>query len=407
MIIISSECIFPAICEVDVEMNLPCHSCGSSDFALENCERICTNCGDVQEEFADQGRLCILADNEAVADSYRNKNYEANERLTSRIRGETNSADTKRVISRQKLLDEMRRIVKQLIKHPSAVDETMELVNSTFQAHQGRLLNNKKLGLVAACIYYLSAKHQLGISLADICKTMNIKMKIISVSLKQVRQLVPQFEYERPNIKDLVKKYIDELATKHYDLNSLDQMSPIKGESNKKPKEPQPLIDNEDRMVLQNRVMLLIELFEAMHPYNQPTPQSLTIAVIYHAWRSLDTFKMIAVNLGSRIQSSSSVPEIPEDVNDYEDNQSHPKMTRVKHSISFEKFCQICNLKYSSNGYKIVSKLQSSLLMLGKYLGDVNKINLPWYLKEIIENSPHLIQEHMRAENSVPRADVT
>lgn len=380
-------------------MSSHCESCESNNFTVENCERICTNCGDVQEEFADEGRLCILADNEAIVDSYRNKNYEANQRLTGRIRGETNSSETKKVISREKLLDDMRRVVKQLVKHPSAVDETMELVDSTFQAHKGRLLNNKKLGLVGACIYYLSAKHQLGISLTDICKTMSIRMKIISICLKQVRQLVPQFEYERPNIKDLVRKYIDELATKHYDLNSLEQISPTKGGPSVMPKQLKPLIDNKDRIVLMNRVMLLIKLFEAMHPYNQPTPQSLIIAVIYHAWRSLDTFKMIAVNLGSRIHSGVSKPEMQMNVNnDFEDNRFHPKTTQVKHSINFERFCQVCNLKYSSNGYKIVSKLQSSLLMLGRHLGDVNKINLPWYLKDIIENSPHLIQEHMRAE---------
>lgn len=379
-------------------MNSYCNSCNSSDFTIENCERICTNCGDVQEELAEDGRLCILADNEAIADSYRNKSYEANQRLTGRIRGETNSADTKRMISREKLLDDMRRVVKQLIKHPSAVDETMDLINSTLLAHKGRLLSNKKLGLVGACVYYLSAKHQLGISLTDICKTMNIKMKVISVCLKQVRQLVPQFEYERPNMKDLVKKYIDELATKQFDSSYLGQMSPTKGGRARIPKEPQPLIDNKDRIVLLNRVMLLIELFEAMHPYNQPTPQSLIVAVIYHAWRSLDTFKMIALNLGSRIQGCVSKPESQEDHDNYEDDQFHLKGTRVKHSISFERFCQVCSLKYSSNGYKIVSKLQSSLLMLGKHLGDVNKINLPWFLKDIIENSPHLIQEHMRSE---------
>lgn len=392
-------------------MDLVCKNCESKDFTLENCERICTNCGDVQDELADEGRLCMLPDNEAVIDNFRNKNYDANERLTGRIRGETNSADAKRQVCREKLLDDMRRIVKQLIKHPSAVDETMDLINSTLQAYQGRLLHSKKLGLVGACIYYLSAKHQLGISLTDISKVINVKMKVINICLKQVRQLCPKFEYERPNIKDLVKKHIDQMATKYYDLSSIDVTSPIKGQSSSggtnssngdSHLEPQPLIDNKDRVVLQNRVMLLIELFEAMHPYNQPTPQSLITAVIYHAWRSLDTFKMIALNLSSSISASipghgnSSDEQSALELSD--EQQLRRRAIKVKHSISFEKFCQICDLKRSSSGYKIVSKLQSSMLMLGRHLGDVNKINLPWYLKDIIENSPHLIQEHMRTE---------
>lgn len=380
-------------------MSNPCKACESADFTVENCEKICTNCGDVQEEFADEGRLCMIPDNDANVDSYRNKKYESNQRLTGRIRGETNNAETRREICREKLLEEMRKVVKQLVKHPSAVDETMDLISATFQAYKGRLLNSKKLGLVGACIYYLSAKHQLGISLSDICKVVNIKIKIISICLKQVRQLCPKFEYERPNIKDLVKKYIDELATKHYDLTTLEAANQTINSSQWTPSiQPQSLIDQKDRIVLQNRVMLLIELFEAMHPYNQPTPQSLITAVVYHAWRSLDTFKMIAVNLSSGIQSTSIQTPSSEQIPDSDEQQMNRKAIRVKHSISFEKFCQICNLKYSSNGYKIVSKLQSSLLMLGKYLGDVNKINLPWYLKEIIENSPHLIQEHMRTE---------
>lgn len=390
-------------------MNGKCRSCESTDVTIENCERICTNCGDVQEEFdngsneaiIDPGCLCMLPDNNTIEENHRNKKFEANQRLTARIRGETNNAETKRKISREKLMDDMRKLVKLLIKHASAVDETMDLINSTLNAYKGRLLTSKKLGLVGACIYYLSAKHQLGISLNDICKVMNIRLKVISVCLKQVKQLSPKFEYERPNLKDLVAKYINELAIKHYDANSMetniiDNNSTSNTTSTTKTiPEFRPLIDSKDRIVLQNRVMLLIDLFEAMHPYNQPTPQSLITAVVYHAWRSLDTFKMIAINLSSNINNISHTNSRSND-DDYEEQQVNRKAIKVKHSISFEKFCNICNVKYSSNGYKIVSKLQSSLLMLGRHLGDVNKINLPWFLKDIIENSPHLIQEHMR-----------
>lgn len=376
---------------------------------MENGERICTGCGDVQEEFTTTGghpgNLCMLPDDEAIVDNFRNKNCEANERLTARIRNETNSNDTKRQIGREKLLVEMRRIVKQLIKHPIAVDETVDLIGSIFKAHQGRLLSSKKYGLVGACIYFISAKHQIGISLADICKVLGIKLKVISVCLKQVRDLCPDFEYERPNIKDLVKKFVDELATKHYDLASLeaainpqDKSYPPMGEISKLT--TQPLIDGKDKKVLQDRVILLINLFEAMHPYNQPSPQSMITAVIYHAWRSLDTFKLIAVNLKTSMNNiiRSSESTKVDSTNDSHEQQINRQAITVKHSISYEKFCQLCNLKYSSNGQKIVTKLQSSLLDLGKYLGDVNKINLPWFLKDIIENSPHLIQEHMRTE---------
>lgn len=375
-----------------------CKSCESKDFSIESFERICTNCGEVQDELVDEGQLCMLPDNDAVEDNFRNKDYEAQQRLTSRIRGETNDTATRRRISREKLLGESSRIVKQFMKQPGAVDETMDLIRSTFAAHEGRLINSKKLGLIGACIYYLSAKHQLGISLADICRTLGIKMKMMTVCLKQVKSLCPDFEYERPNIKDLVKKFIDELTTKNYDLetpDNADETTPTSSNtvSNKSP----PLINPNDKYVLYNRVMLLIDLFEEMHPYSQPTPQCLITAVVYHAWRSLDTFKMIAVNLSSRISSLPSGKTV-------ESTEQHTdkKEFRTKHTVSYEKFCQICNIKYSKNGYKIVSKLQSSLLMLGKCLGDVNKINLPWFLKDIIENSPHLIQEHLSKPDNKP-----
>lgn len=354
----------------------------------------------------------MLPDNEAVVDNYRDKNFEANDRLTNRIRGETNTSDVKRRISRERLIEEARRIVKQLIKHPSAVDETMDLIQSIFRAYKSRLLASKKLGFIGACIYYLSAKHQLGISLTDICKAINIKMRVISICLKQVRQLCPEFEYERATIKDLVRKHIDDLAIKHYDMTTLDIVTPSKNDSlrSKNTSEIQTLIDSKDRFVLENRVMLLIDLFEAMHPYNQPTPQSLITAVVYHAWRSLDTFKTIAVNLSADLSLMHNSGNSEQHSKTQDEEQVNKKSIRVKHSISYEKFCHICNLKYSSNGHKIVSKLQSSLLMLGKYLGDVNKINLPWYLKDIIENSPHLIQEHMRTEtpknNSIEEPNV-
>ena len=386
-------------------MDLFCKHCKSDEFISEGSERVCTNCGGVQEDFPGGGvDLCMVPDGETMIDNARSKKYEVHDRLTDRIRGETSGADAKRRISREKLLVEMRRIVKQLVKHPGVVDETMDLVSATLKAHQGRLLSSKKLGLVGACIYHLSAKHQLGISLTDICKVIGIKMKVMSVCLKQVRDLCPNFEYERPNIKYLVKKFVDLMASRHYNLSALSFKSPNKRES-----EMQPLIDSKDKSVLQARVMLLIELFESMHPFNQPTPQSLITAVIYHAWRSLDTFKLIALNLRSELQtieppeapssppSSPSLPALPSSSRSVT-NEQQRKVITVKHSISFEKFCQLCSFKYSSNGHKIVSKLQASLLMLGRHLGDVNKLNLPWFLKDIIENSPHLIQEHMRAE---------
>lgn len=385
-------------------MKQVCGVCQSTDFTIEDCGRVCTTCGDVQEEFDDDNRLCMIPDNDAVVDNFRNKNLEINNRLTARIRGETNSYETKRRISREKLSDEMRRIVKQLIKQPNSVDETMDLINSTFKAYSGRLLKAKKLGLVGACIYYLSAKNQLGLSLSDICKVLGIKMKVISVCMKQVRQLCPEFEFERLNIKDLVKKYIDELASKHYDLDALEVQNLVKNcphsQPTRNPKGVHPLIENKDKVVLYSRVMLLIELFEAMHPYNQPTPQSLIVAVVYHAWRSLDTFKIIGVNLIQNLAAPNLSTEKTKVLEQLEERQQNlKKQTKVKHLINFEKFCQICDLNYSSNGYKIVTKLQSSLLMLGQHLGNVNKANLPWYLKDIIDNSTYLIQEHNRNES--------
>lgn len=382
------------------KMDSSCKTCSSSEFTIENSEKICMTCGEVQDDYMDEGRLCILPDNEAVVDSYRNKKYEASQRLTNRIRGETNDAGARRQICREKLLADMRRLVKQLIKHPAAMEETMSLIESTFRAHQGRLLSSRKLGLVGACIYYLSAKHQLGISLAAICKAVDIKMKVINVCLKLVRQLCPEFEFERPNRKDMVNKFIDDLSTKVYDPASLESHNPIEGHPSAEQKAIQPLLDSKDRIVLENRVMLLIDLFEAMYPYNQPTPQSLISAVTYHAWRSLDTFKLLALNLSSEIQNISGQSSRRNPSDDSDEQQKRKNAIKVKHSISFEKFCQLCNIKYSSNGHRIVSKLQSSLLMLGRPLGDVNKINLPWYLKDIIENSPDLIKEHMRSETS-------
>lgn len=384
-------------------MAASCKTCSSIEFSVENSEKVCMTCGEVQDDFMDDGRLCMLPDNEAVIDSCRNKSFEANQRLTGRIRGETNDADTRRQICREKLITDMRRLVKQLIKHPSAVEETMGLIEATFRAYKSRLLSSKKLGLVGACVYYLSAKHQLGISLATICKAIGIKMKVISVCLKLVRQLCPEFEFERPNIKHMVNKFIDDLSTKVYDPSSLENHSPIKGRLSVEHRPVQPLLEAKDRVVLQNRVMLLIDLFEAMHPYNQPTPQSLIGAVTYHAWKSLDTFKLLALNLSSEIQHISGQTSTTSDlIDDSDEHQRRKNAIKVKHSISYEKFCQLCNIKYSSNGHRIVSKLQSSLLMLGRPLGDVNKINLPWYLKDIIENSPDLIKEHMRSETVKP-----
>jgi len=382
-----------------------CVSCKSTEFTIEGCERICINCGDVQEELTDEGRLCILPDNETTLESRRNKKFDANQRLNGRIRGETNGNEARRQVSRERLLDDMQKVVRQLIKHPIAFDETMDLVRSAFQAYHGRMLSSKKLGIVGACIYFLNAKHQLGITLNDICKVINVKMKVVSVCLKQVRQLCPEFEYERPNIKVLASKFIDQLATKLHDLDSLDasNVPVINLPNGKASREPQvPLVNKRDRSVLENRVMLLIDLFEAMHPYNQPSPQSLITAVVYHAWRSLDTFKMIALNLSSSLMSTTN-KEVRIDQDTLNSEQAAcRKSIRVKHAISYEKFCHLCDFKYNSNGHKIVSRLQSSLLMLGKHLGNVNKINLPWYLKDIIENSPHLLQEHLRTESSKP-----
>lgn len=381
-------------------MDRACKSCESLDFAIENCERVCTNCGEVQEELpGDEGDLRMLSDNQIITDNIGNKDFDANDRLTNRVRGETQCAESRRQISRNKNLDEMRRVVRLLVKEPSAVEETMDLVSSTFQAYQGRMLTSKKCGLAGACIYYLSAKHQLGISLNDICKVLGIKMKVISVCLKQVKSLCPNFEYERPNIKDLVRKFIRQISSKTFDVNSLDTTSQCGTSADTSQGESQPLIDSKDKKVLHDRVMLLLDLFEVMHPYKQPTPQSLVTAVIYHAWRSLDTFKLIALNLKRDLREDTESPS-PDLVIDT-DEQINRRAIMAKHSIGYEKFCQLCNLKYSSNGHKIVTKLQSSLLMLGKYLGDVNKLNLPLFLKDIIDNAPHLIQEHKRTGSTL------
>lgn len=378
-------------------MDLVCKSCESKDFTVEGFERVCTNCGEVQDDLVDEGQLCMLPDNDAIEDNLRNKNYESNQRLTFRIRGEGNDAAGRRRINREKLLDESLKLVKQLIKDPSAIEETMDLIGATFAGHEGRLIHSRKIGLVGACIYYLGAKHQLGISLFDICKTLGVKMKVMNVCLKQVKSLCPDFEYERPNIKDLVKKFIDQLATKHYDLSNVEDNVDPSQTSEQTGSKLQPLITQTDKYVLYNRVILLIDLFEAMHPFSQPTPQCLILAVVYHAWKSLDTFKMIAINLSSKIQSSLSEPTAESSVSGQQSTSEKKayKTFRIKHSISYERFCSICNIRYSKNGYRIVSKLQSSLLMLGQFLGDVNKVNLPWFLKDIIENSPHLIQEHL------------
>lgn len=376
-----------------------CKTCQKNEFIVENCERICTNCGDVQDELVDEHRLCMVPDQEAQNDTYRNKNQESNERLNGRIRNETNDAQTRKRISREKMLDESKRMVKQLIKHPDAVSETMELVNITLNSYQGRLMQSKRQGLVAACIYYLSSKHQLGITLADICKIWGIKMKVMSASLKQVKHLCPNYEYERPNIRDLVNKFVDQLESRQYDLTSPTDSNVESDQDVAK----QPLLDPKDKTVLTNRVMLLIDLYEAMYPFNQPTPQSLITAVVYHAWRSLDTFRMIAVNLSTNMRQLSSaltgnkdkaiMDNETTDATDLTENNG----IQVKHKISYEKFCHICDIKFSKNGYKVVRKVQNSLLILGKCFGDINKLNLPWYLKDIIDNSAHLIQEHMKS----------
>lgn len=359
---------------------------------------MCTTCGEVQEEIpGDEGCLRMLSDHQTVLDNLGSKEFDMGNRLNNRIRGETQSSDSRRRICKAKVLDEMRKIVKQMIKEPSAIDETMDLMNSTFQAYSKRMLTPKKNGLAGACIYYLSAKHQLGISLTDICKALDIRMKVINICLKEVKTLCPDFEYERPNIRDLVRKFVDRMATKHYDATTRDSSTTtndnLQQHSKVKP-ETQPLIAGKDKKVLENRVMLLLDLFEAMHPYKQPSPQSLISAVIYHAWKSLDTFKAIASNLERSIQDLDR-SESPPALIVADDDINQIRMT-VKHSIGYEKFCELCNLKYSSNGHKIVTKLQSSLLVLGRHIGDVNKLNLPWYLKDIIENSPHLIKEHKR-----------
>lgn len=404
-----------------------CKTCESNDFSIENCETVCTTCGQVQDDFpTDEGDLKAIPDGQTMLDNLRNKKHESYDRLNKRIRGETTCPEARRQINRDKLSEEMRRAVKKLIKHPSAVDETMDLANSVFTAHKGRLLTCKKYGLVGACIYYLSAKHQLGLSLNDICKEFGIKIKVISVCLKQVKSLCPNFEYERPNIRDLINKYVDSMTTMHYDLRSLESAaSHVKKSKTEADQsfidETQPLVNRKDKTVLQNRIVLLLDLFEAMHPYNQPAPQSIITAVIYHAWRSLDTFKLLALNLRAdlnHLKTTNTVDNANDDDDDDdgsaatsnlviatpEENDEQllqRRITAAKHSISYEKFCQLSNLKYSSNGHKVVSKLQSSLLMLGKYLGNVNKINLPWFLKDIIENSPHLIQEHMRTDSGI------
>lgn len=322
-----------------------CRSCDASEFSIENHEKVCTNCGDVQENGTN---LCSIPDKAASDDNFRNKEYEATQRLPGRIRGEARDASARRQVDRERMLDNMRKSIKLLIKDSSIVDETLALLKEVIESHNGRLLNSKKMGLVGACIYYLGSKHQLGITLIDISKVLGIKLKILNTCLKLVRELCPNFSFERQNIGDMVKKHIDQLSC-------------------------YPLIETTDKPLLEKRVMLLIDLFEAMHPFSQPTPQILITAVIYHAWRSLDTFKMIATNIADGMQSTKNIDCTP-------------------HHMSYEKFCQICNIKYSSNGYKLVGKIQNTMLMLGKHLGDVNKLNLSWYLKDIIENSPHLIQ---------------
>lgn len=384
-------------------MSRTCGACGSEDFALENCERVCTNCGDVQEDVTgEEGDLRMLSDNQTVRDNIGLKKFDTGDHLTGRVRGETQCANTRRQVNREKVLDEVRRLVRKMIKEPCAVDETMDLIESTFKAYEGRMMASKKHGLVGACIYYLSAKHQLGISLNDICKVLGIKVKVISSCLKIVRSLCPDFEYERPNIRDLVRKFIDGMSVRSYDVMSLDT-SQERDSSDKTSTEWQPLIHTKDKKVLQDRVMLLLDLFGVMHPYKQPSPHSLVTAVIYHAWRSLDTFIMIALNLKRDItQQSDCEPGSSkgEAVVDPEELR-HRRAITAKHCIGFEKFCQLCDVKYNSNGHKIVTKLQSSLLQLGRYLGDVNKINLPMFLKDIIDNAPHLIQEHLRTETTL------
>lgn len=369
-----------------------CKTCQKNNFTIENCERICTYCGEVQDELVDEGRLCMIPDQETLEDNFRNKNQEANDRLNGRIRGETNDAQTRKLISREKIFDESRRMVKQMIKHPDAVTEAMDLVKRTLNSYQGRLTHSKRQSLVAACVYYLSSRHQLGITLAELCKQWGLKMKHMNISLKQVKQLSPDYEYERPNIRDLVAKFIDRIESRQFEIFNPDDSDVSI---------TQTLLESKDKQVLTNRVMLLIDLFEAMHPFNQPSPQCLISAVVYHAWRSLDTFRMIAVNLSSNMRRLSSAlsgqsKEVP-----YEpEAMSHAigiNGNQFKHQISYEKFCKICDIKCSNNSYNIVRKVQSSLLILGKCFGDINKLNLPWYLKDIIDNSTHLIQQHLKS----------
>jgi len=344
-----------------------------------------------------------------MIDSLRNKKHESYDRLTKRIRGEISSVESRRRAKKDRLMDDMKRAIKRLIKHPCAVEETLDLVNETLDAHKGRLLKAKRYGLVGACIYYLGAKHQLGISLSDICKEFGLKMRVISVCLKQVKELCPDFEYERPNIRDLVKNFVDRMATRCYDHSASEYSTTSVRHTDPRELKSIPLIDLKDKSVLRDRVMLLLDLFEAMHPYNQPTPQSMISAVIYHAWRSLDTFKLIAFNLRCNLGKQLRTSDPSKKFNPTEFfTPNHDELAKescentqliARHSVSYEKFCQLCDLKYSSNGHKIVSKLQTSLLMLGRHLGNVNKMNLPWFLEDIIENSLHLIKEHKRYEN--------
>lgn len=354
-----------------------CKTCGSSEWDTENHERVCTNCGDVQESLEEL--LCNLPDHGTVLDTNRNKNYEANQRLTGRIRGETQSSSARKNVNTEKVLDEIGRKVKLLVKNADALHEVTELVSQVVKSCKKRLTSDKKLGLAGACVYYVSAKYRLGLSLTSICKELGIKLKVINVSLRQVKEIMPNYEFERPNMKDLVTKYIDELSPKHCDITSLniDNLGTVTS------LKTLPFITNEDKGVLTNRVLLLVDLFEATHPYNQPNPQTLIIAVIYHAWKSLDTFKLIAEQLHSSKNISPS-------------EEQQRQIHRMKNLISYEKFCSAFDIRYSSNGYKIVREIQGSLLTLGRYMGNVNKLNLPWFLNDIIDNSSDLMKEHKR-----------
>lgn len=307
-------------------------------------EYVCCNCGDIigPSDVEFNG----LPDSEAFVDNLRNKDIEASSRLTGRIRNETNSSGRDKQIYRKKILADARKTVQKLVKDTNSVEEIMTMLERALD-NLRRTSSAGKSALIGSSIYIISKKNDLGITICDICKSLDIKLKSFNKSLRHIKHTDPQ---DFDSKSDIYEGCIKSIMRKPV-LNSLEPTG---------------------KYMMEKKIKLILLISEKMNAYSQRSPQCIVPAATYLAWKSTNMFETLGTE------------------------HDGVKRELLKSDISFTKFCVLIDVKKTNRMSSLTTELTSLIMKLAIPFCNIEKRkDLNYLLDCIIENSPALLEEHL------------